>query len=104
MPQVLLEKTIEDWVQTKTKTKVKFNADEAIRLLKELGICGVNYNSNLTVLALDSAMGHLPLTHQSLVDRFEEYDVIEGFDRHVSEETDDEYKAEDKTRKKYGWF
>jgi hypothetical protein len=34
----------------------------------------------------------------------EEYDVIEGFDRSVYLETDDEYKKEESKRKKYGWF
>ena len=101
---VYLEKRIEEYVHEKTGQRIKFDSSEAIRILKELGIMSEDYNSHLHVLSLDAAMRNLPLTAQSLVARFEEYDVVEGYDRSIYDEKESEYKEEEKKRRKYGWF
>ncbi len=100
----MVEKRIEEWVQEKTGHKIEFESDEAVKLLTEFGLLSEDYNSDLHVLPLDAAMRNLPLAPRSIVSRVDEYDIVEGYDRDITEESEEEYKTEEKKRKKYGWF
>lgn len=96
-----LEIRIQDWVLQKTNCEVKFDTTEALALLKEMGLLSEDYEKNLHVLALEAAIRNLPLTPQSVIDRAQEFDQLEGYDRY---DMDDEHKEEEKKRKLYGWF
>ncbi len=100
----MLERRIEDWVQQNTGYSVDFEADEAVKLLTEFGIVREDDDADLFVLPLPAALRNLPLASRSITDRIEEYDIVEGYDRDIMDEPEEEYKAEDKKRKKYGWF
>ena len=104
MPRERLVHIVEDWVYQKTGTRVTFDPTDALSLLEELGILSQDYEQNLHVLPVESAIRNLPIRPQSLIARETEHDVMEGYDRHVSEEKEEEYKEEEKKRKKYGWF
>ena len=104
MPQSLLENNIQDWVYRKTKAKIRFHADDCVKVLADFGILSIDYDNNLHVLPLEGAAKNLPLTMQTLSTRKEEYDIVEGYDRAILEETDEEYKKEEKKRKLFGWF
>ena len=56
------------------------------------------------VLPLDAALKNLPITVQSLVLNRTEYDLEEGYDKDIIQETDAEYHDEDKKRRSFGWF
>ena len=99
-----LEKRVEEFVQEKTGQRVRFDSSEALRILKELGLATEDYDTNLHVLNIDAAMRNLPLTAQTLVSRMSEYDIVEGYDRNVLDETEEDYREEEKKRRKYGWF
>ena len=51
-----------------------------------------------------AAIRNLPIHTQSLIARSHEHDLVEGYDRHVTHETEVEYKEEEHKRRKYGWF
>jgi hypothetical protein len=104
MPQNLLESRIQDWVYTKTKTQIHFNADQCIQVLTDFGILSEDYDRNLHVLPLDGAARNLPLTMQTMSMRKEEYDIVEGYDKDIMQETDEEYKHQENKRKLFGWF
>ncbi len=100
----MVEKRIEEWVREKTGHKIEFESDEAVKLLTEFGLLSEDYNADLHVLPLDAAMRNLPLAPRSIVSRVDEYDFVEGYDRDITEESEEDYKTEEKKRKKYGWF
>lgn len=100
----MLERRIEEWVKEKTGCEVEFESDEALKLLKEFGILSEDLNGDLFVLPMDAALRNLPLGTRSITDRIEEYDIVEGYDRDILDEQEDEYKSEETKRKKYGWF
>ncbi len=104
MSQARLENEVKDWVLRKTGTNIHFQAAEAVKALKDFGLLSEDYEGNLHVLPLDAAVRLLPQQAQSLTSRINEYDIVEGYDRHIVEEREDEYKAEEKKRKKFGWF
>ena len=91
-------------MKEKTKKKVSFDSGEPARILTDLGILSKDLNENYHVLSLDAALRNLPQSPQSITSRTDESDVVEGYDRDVTEETDDEYKREEKKRKYFGWF
>ena len=102
--QLMLERRIEEWVKEKTGHKVEFESDEAAKLLREFGILSEDINGDLYVLPMDASLRNLPQAARSITDRIEEYDIVEGYDRDILDEQDEEYKSEEKKRKKYGWF
>ena len=65
----------------KTGATVRYDSADAIRFLSELGLLQKDFENNLSVLPLDTAMRNLPLSIQSLVDRDDETDIVEGYDR-----------------------
>ncbi len=99
-----MENRITDWVQQKTGQKIAFDSTEACKLLTDFGLLSEDLNLNLYVLTLDGAMRNLPQTPQSVTARVEEYDIVEGYDRDITDENEQDYKDEEKKRKKYGWF
>ena len=100
----MLERRIEEWVKEKTGCKVEFESDEAVKLLREFGILSEDINGDFYVLPMDASLRNLPQTARSITDRIEEYDIVEGYDRDILDEQEEEYKSEDTKRKKYGWF
>lgn len=103
IPDVQLEKNIEEWILEKTNSSVDFDSSEAVKLLKNLGILSV-VNDKLHVLNLQAAIRNLPQQPQSLIARAEESDIYEGYDRDEFLETEEEYRDEEKKSKRYGWF
>ena len=104
MPSIQLERRIEEWVENKTGNRVRFESAEAMQLLRELGLLSVDLNNCLHVLPLDAALRNLPQTLQTLIPRVHEQDLVEGYDHEITEEPEEDYKREEKKRKKYGWF
>ena len=99
-----MERKVEDWVKQKTGKDVKFESTEAAQLLTELGLLSRDLEENLHVLPLDAAYRNLPQSVQSLVARGEDADIIEGYDRDAYDETDADYRKEEKKRRFFGWF
>ena len=99
-----LESAIQSWVLTHTGSTLHFNSHDACLLLTELGLVSQDLEGNLGALSLPAAIRNLPIHPQSLIARQHEHDLVEGYDRHVLDETEKEYKVEDYKRKKYGWF
>ncbi len=100
----MLERRVEDWVRDKTGCVIEFDAGEALKFLREFGILSEDLNGDLFVLPMDSSLRNLPITARSITDRIEEYDIVEGYDRDITDEPEEEYKSEETKRKKYGWF
>lgn len=103
IPDIQLEKNIEEWILEKTKSSVDFDSSEAVKILKNLGILSI-VNDKLHVLNLQAALRNLPQQPQSLIARSDESDIYEGYDRDEFQETEEEYKVEETKSKKYGWF
>ena len=68
-------------MHSKTGASVRFDATDALKFLSDLGLLQKDYNNCLSVLPLDTAMRQLPLSVQTLVDRDDETDIVEGYDR-----------------------
>ena len=100
----MLERRIEEWVKDKTRSQIEFESDEAVKLLREFGILSEDINGDLYVLPMDASLRNLPHTSRSITDRIEEYDIVEGYDRDILDEQEEEYKSEETKRRKYGWF
>ena len=98
-----LESTIEDWVHQKTGCRIEFDSEEPLKLLKDFGIASES-DEQFNVLPLSSAMQMLPKRASSIADRVEEYDIVEGYDRDITDENENDYKEEEKKRRTFGWF
>ena len=97
-----LEQRIEEWVLHRTANKVRFDSTEAISLLRELGLLNEDpATQELHVLNIMAAINNLPITPQSVIERAEEFDQLEGYDR---SNPDDEFRQEETKRRGYGWF
>ena len=99
-----LESKIEDWIFTKTGSKVEFDSDESVKILTDFGLLSQGEDDQLHVLPLEGAMRNLPQQPQSISARSDEYDIVEGYDKDITDESEADYKREAKKRKKFGWF
>lgn len=91
-------------MQAKTKAEVHFDSTEAAHLLTELGLLSKDLEENYHVMALEAAIRNLPQTPQSITARADEYDIVEGYDKDPTDESESEYKEEEKKRRFFGWF
>ena len=59
MTEETLDNAIEEWMETKHKTKIDFEVDDAIRKLEEKNLVIRDTNGILTALNLDEALSHM---------------------------------------------
>lgn len=99
-----IETEVENWIEKKTGVRLNFDSEEAVMLLKNLGLL-YEKDDKFHVLVLDAANRILPQSPQSSIAKgATQTDILEGFDRDEYLETEDEYKEEESKRRKYGWF
>ena len=84
--------------------QVDFDTNASLKLLSEFGLLSGNPDSFLHVLPLDAAMHNLPHAPQSIIARAKECDIIEGYDKYVYGETEEDYAREAEAQRSYGWF
>lgn len=106
IPAAVLETAVEEWVRKMTGVEVVFNSLEAVRLLESLCLLRQSKDDDLLyVIPVDVALRSLPQQTQTLVKRFSEQDIAEGYEKDYGyEETEDSYKQSDKKKKRFGWW
>ena len=99
-----LERHVREWLEKKTGQRVVFDSAESVSLLTELGLLSEDFEKQLHVVPLEAALRNLPHPPPSLTPRTLESDLAEGYDRDISEESEEEYKLDWRKKLKIRWF
>ncbi len=87
----------------KTGAVIEFDCSAAVKLLTSFGMLRVDDDDTLNVVNLDAAINALPLAPVSIAMKAEEETELDDCYDQVFFETEDQYKKEEKKRRKTGW-